>query len=70
MSRFLGRRLLVTAAAGIGGYLVGAFAGGYLLRFLTSNRHDASVEEAMTGAFVIGPLVGLIAAVIALARSR
>ena len=70
MSRGLGRRLLMTAAAGIGGYLVGAFAGGYLLTVLTSNTHDASLEGAMTGAFVIGPLVGLIAAVIGFARSR
>ena len=70
MTRGLGRRLFITAAAGIGGYLVGAFAGGYLLTILTSNTHDGSVEGAMTGAFVIGPIVGLITAMTVFVRRR
>ena len=41
-------------------YLVGAFGGGFLVSLLSSNTHDRSVEAAMTGAFVFGPLTGLI----------
>ena len=37
-------------------YLVGAFGGGYLVSLLSSNTHDRSMEAAMTGAFVLGPL--------------
>jgi hypothetical protein len=36
---------------------------------LSSNAHDRSVEAAMTGAFLFGPLVGLIGFVIGAART-
>lgn len=51
---------LVFAAA----YLVGAFGGGLLLYDLSSNTHDASVEAAITGAFVFGPIAALVGFVI------
>lgn len=57
------KRVLVALGCGVAGYLVGAFGGGYVVTILTSNSHDASVEGAMTGAFAIGPLLGLIALV-------
>jgi hypothetical protein len=50
-------------------YLFGAFGGGYLVSMLSSNPHDRSVEAAMTGAFVVGPLAGLIGFVIGAART-
>ncbi len=45
-------------------YFVGLFGSLWLLPFLTSNRHDPSVEAAMTGAFVFGPLMGLVGLVL------
>ena len=35
----------------VGGYLVGAFGGGWLVSHFSSNTHDRSVEAAMSGAF-------------------
>lgn len=35
--------------AAIGGYAVGLFGGMVLTEALTSNRHDKSLEAAMTG---------------------
>ena len=46
---------------GTAGYLCGAFGGGLLVARATSNTFDPDVEAAMTGAFVIGPLVALVA---------
>jgi hypothetical protein len=39
------------------------FGGGSLVSLLSSNTHDRSVEAAMTGAFVVGLLVGLVGCV-------
>ncbi|MEO8482242.1 MAG: hypothetical protein ABI634_08540 [Acidobacteriota bacterium] len=58
------KRVLVALLWGVIGYLVGAFGGGYLVSVLTSNTHDASVEAGMTGAFVTGPLLGLVALIV------
>lgn len=54
---------------GIAGYLCGAFGGGLLISQLSSNTFDGDVEAAMTGAFVTGPLVGVIAAVFGAVRA-
>ena len=51
-------------------YLAGAFGGGYLIDVLSSNQHDRSVEAAMTGAFVLGPLAAVIGFVIGAVRAR
>jgi hypothetical protein len=64
------RRFLIALFSGVAGYLVGAFGGGYLITVLTSNTHDASVEGAMTGAFVTGPLLGLLALIVGFVRSK
>ena len=58
-------RIGVLLLAAVVGYVAGAFGGGFLVSLLSSNRHDKSVEAAMTGAFVIGPIVALIASIIA-----
>jgi hypothetical protein len=55
------KRLGIALVAGFVGYLLGAFAGGFLINMLSSNQHDRSVESAMTGAFVTGPIGGLAA---------
>jgi hypothetical protein len=42
-----------------------------LIRALSSNQHDKSFEAAMTGAFVLGPLMAVVAVVVLLVfRSR
>lgn len=46
------------------GYLVGAVGGYTLLLSSTGNTHDAPVEAAMTGAFVTGPVVALLIALL------
>jgi hypothetical protein len=51
-------------------YLTGAFGGGYLIDVLSSNQHDRSVEAAMTGAFVLGPLGAVIGFVVGAVRAR
>jgi hypothetical protein len=55
MSRVL--RVLLGLVAGT---IVGAIAGLLAVQMLSSNRHDLSVEAAMTAAFVAGPLGALI----------
>jgi hypothetical protein len=52
------------------GYLIGAFGGGWLVTKLSSNVHDRSTEAAMTGAFVYGPVLALIAFIAGFLRSR
>jgi hypothetical protein len=57
--------------AGIGGYIAGLFGGMVLIETFSSNRHDRSLEAAMTGAFVIGPLMAAVAVIVLLIfRSR
>ena len=51
------------------GYVVTAVAGALVVGQLSSNTHDSSLEAVMTGAFVIGPLGGLIAFVGGVIRS-
>jgi hypothetical protein len=63
------KRFLIAIAWAIGGYLVGAFGGGFLINVLSSNQFDRSMEAAMTGAFVTGPLAGVIAFIVGFVRS-
>jgi divalent metal cation (Fe/Co/Zn/Cd) transporter len=53
--------------AAVVGYLVGLFGGMVLIEAVSSNTHDQSVEAAMTGAFVFGPLAAILAVVAMLA---
>jgi TRAP-type C4-dicarboxylate transport system permease small subunit len=55
-----------SVAALIAGYLVGLFGGMWLITLLSSNRHDKAMEAAMTSAFVIGPVIAILAFVITL----
>ena len=56
---------------GIGGYLIGLFSGMLLIENLSNNHHDRSVEAAMSGAFLIGPMMAATAVIIVLLlRSR
>jgi ABC-type phosphate transport system permease subunit len=63
------RRVRCGVLWAIPAYLVGAFGGGFLVSLLSSNTHDRSIEAAMTGAFVLGPLAGLIGFVVGAVRA-
>ena len=64
------RRLGIAFVVALAAYIGGAVAGGWLVANLTSNTHDASLEGVMTGAFVIGPLVSIVAFVITFVSTR
>jgi membrane associated rhomboid family serine protease len=50
------KRFAIGLGCAVGGYALGAFAGFFIIQWLSSNVHDRSVEAAMTSAFVFGPL--------------
>ena len=63
------RRIAFGVLWALPAYLIGAFAGGYLISVLSSNTHDRSLEAAMTGAFVCGPIAAVIGFIIGVARA-
>ncbi|TMH07269.1 MAG: hypothetical protein E6H67_04120 [Betaproteobacteria bacterium] len=54
----------------VGGYLVGAFGGGWLVTEFSSNMHDRSVEAAMSGVFFFGPVLAVVAFIAAMLWRR
>jgi hypothetical protein len=54
----------------VGGYLAGAFGGGWLVTQFSSNMHDRSVEAAMSGAFFFGPVLAVAAFIAAMVWRR
>jgi hypothetical protein len=64
------RRALIGLLWAIPGYLAGAFGGGYLVSVLSSNTFDRSMEAAMTGAFILGPLAAVVAFAIGAIRAK
>ena len=66
----MARRLMVVLLWALAGYLVSAFGGGYAMSILSSNTHDPSVEAAMTGAFVTGPIGAVMGALVAVLRTK
>ena len=52
------------------GYGLGALGGWGLILGLSPDTHDRSVEAAMSGAFVFGPIAAVVAAVLALWATR
>ncbi len=66
----MGKRITLGLAGGLLGYLLGAFGGGFLVSVLSSNTHDRSIEAAMTGAFVLGPLAAIAGVVLGVRRAR
>lgn len=51
---------LIAALLGAVGYVIGAFGGGVLVSTFSSNQHDRSLEAAMIGAFVCGPIAAVL----------
>ena len=64
------RRLVMGVLWAVPAYVLGAFGGGYLIYLTSANQHDRSVEASMTGAFVLGPLVAVIAFVVGAVRAK
>ncbi len=65
------KTLGLAVLAAIGGYIIGLFGGMILIETFSSNVHDKSIEAAMTGAFVIGPLMSVAAVIVVMVfRSR
>jgi len=60
------RRFFTGLLSAVAGYPLGAFVGYFLIQWFSSNTHDRSVEAAMTGAFVVGPLGAVIGFVVGL----
>jgi hypothetical protein len=54
------KRIATSLLVAVATYVLGAIAGGFLLDSLSANSHDRSVEAAMTGAFVFGPIAAAI----------
>ena len=64
------RRLAISLALGLLGYVIGLFGGMGLVYQLSSNQHDRSIEAAMTGALFTGPLTALLFAAVSFIRSK
>lgn len=68
------KTIWVGILAAVGGYVFGLFGGMVLIENVSSNTHDRSLEAAMTGAFVIGPAMAVLAVIVILvyriSRSR
>jgi hypothetical protein len=64
------RRMMIGLLYGCGGYLVGLVGGAFLVNRYSSNVHDRSLEAAMTGAFVFGPIIAIIAFACGFLRAR
>ena len=54
-----GKAVLLAFLWGIAFYFIGLFGGLGILPLVSTNSHDGGVEAAMTGAFVLGPLLAL-----------
>jgi hypothetical protein len=52
------------------GYILGAVAGYAIVTRASANTHDKTIEAAMTGAFVSGPLGAITGAVAGLLLGR
>ena len=64
------KRSVLSLSLGLLGYAVGLFGGIGLVYMLSSNQHDRSMEAAMTGAFVVGPLTALLFATVSFVRTK
>ena len=64
------KRVALSFALGLLGYVIGLFGGLGLVLLLSSNEHDRSMEAAMTGAFVVGPLTALLFAIVGFVRAK
>jgi len=64
------KRIVLGLIGGVVGYVLGAVSGGFLVSVFSPNTHDRSVEAAMTGAFVFGPLLAVVGLAVGLWRGK
>jgi len=64
------KRILKALLCAVLFYVAGAAGGGFLISALSSNSHDRSLEAAMTGLFVAGPLAALAGLIIGFALAK
>ncbi len=60
----------IALLAAILGYVVGLFGTMAAIELFSSNQHDKSLESAMTGTFVGGPLIAMISVIAVLMHRR
>ena len=60
----------VALLSAILGYIVGLFGTMAAIEIFASNTHDKSMEAAMTGAFVGGPLMAVVSVIVILALRK
>jgi len=58
------KRFAIGCLCAVGGYVIAAFAGYFLVDWFSSNTHDRSVEAAMTSVFALGPLGAVVGFVV------
>jgi hypothetical protein len=58
------KRFAIGLLFAVGGYVIAAFVGYFLIDCFSSNTHDRSVEAAMTSVFVLGPLGAVVAFIV------
>ena len=64
------RRLSFGFVGAVLGYVVGLFGGMAVISLFSENHFDRSMEAAMTGAFVFGPIVALVGLVVGVLRGK
>lgn len=62
------RSFLEAIGITVAGYLIGAVCGFAAIQAVSNNTHDKDIEAGMTGAFVTGPLVAVLAVAVWLVR--
>ena len=60
------KRFAIGLLCAVGGYVIAALVGYFLIEWFSSNTHDRSVEAAMTSVFVFGPLGAVVAFIVGL----
>jgi len=60
------KRFAIGLLCAVGGYVIAALVGYFLIDWFSSNTHDRSVEAAMTSVFVFGPLGAVVAFIVGL----
>ncbi len=63
------RRFGLALVYAIGGYVLAAGIGYFVIQQFSSNVHDRDLEAAMTSAFVAGPIGAVVAFVIGFVRN-
>lgn len=63
------QRLGLALVYAVGGYVLAAGIGYFVIQQFSSNVHDRDLEAAMTGAFVAGPIGAVVAFVIGFVRN-